>query len=32
LRLFMADHVQNAALNTNQGMLPYARVVSYEAP
>ena len=32
LRLFMADHAQNAALNTNQGMLPYARVVSYEAP
>jgi len=32
LRLFMVDHVQNAALNTNQGMLPYARVVSYEAP
>lgn len=32
LRLFMTDHAQNAALNTNQGMLPYARVVSYEAP
>jgi sigma-E factor negative regulatory protein RseA len=32
LRLFMVDHVQNAALNTNVGMLPYARVVSYEAP
>jgi sigma-E factor negative regulatory protein RseA len=32
LRLFMVDHVQNASLNTNQGMLPYARVVSYEAP
>jgi sigma-E factor negative regulatory protein RseA len=31
LRMFMADHVQNASLNTNQGMLPYARVVSYEA-
>ncbi|MBP6381278.1 MAG: hypothetical protein KBG29_00510 [Pseudomonadales bacterium] len=32
LRLFMVDHVQNAALHTNQGMLPYARVVSHEAP
>jgi len=32
LRLFMIDHAQNAALNANQGMLPYARVVSYEAP
>lgn len=32
LRLFMVDHAQNAALNSNQGMLPYARVVGYEAP
>ena len=32
LRLFMVDHVQNAALNTNQGMLPYARLTSYETP
>lgn len=32
LRLFMVDHVQNAALNTNQGMLPYARLASYETP
>jgi sigma-E factor negative regulatory protein RseA len=30
LQLFMHDHVQNASLNTNQGMLPYARVAAYE--
>ncbi len=31
LRLYMGEHVRNAALNTNQGMLPYARVVSDES-
>lgn len=32
LRLFMADHARNAALNTNQGMMPLARVASYQSP
>lgn len=31
LRLYMGEHVRNAAFNTNQGMLPYARVVSDES-
>ncbi len=32
LRLFMCDHARNAALNTNQGMMPMARVASYQSP
>ena len=32
LRLFMGDHARNAALNTNQGMMPLARVASYQSP
>lgn len=32
LQLYMLQHAQNAALNTNQGMLPYARVVNYQEP
>ncbi|HMV71637.1 MAG TPA: RseA family anti-sigma factor [Pseudomonadales bacterium] len=31
LRLYMGEHVRNAAFNANQGMLPYARVVSDES-
>ncbi|MCG3171412.1 MAG: Sigma factor AlgU negative regulatory protein [Pseudomonadales bacterium] len=31
LRVYMDEHVRNAALNTNQGMLPYARAVSDES-
>lgn len=31
LHLFMGEHVRNAAFNVNQGMLPYARVVSDES-
>ena len=30
LEMFMMDHAANAALNTPEGMMPYARVVSYE--
>jgi sigma-E factor negative regulatory protein RseA len=32
LRMFMPVHAQNAALNTSQGMMPYARVVGHDAP
>ena len=32
LQMFMMEHAANSALNTPEGMMPYARVVSYEEP
>lgn len=32
LHMFMLEHAANTALNTPEGMMPYARVVSYEEP
>lgn len=32
LRMYMLEHAGNAALNTPEGMMPYARVVSYDEP
>jgi len=32
LELFMMYHAENSALNTPDGMMPYARVVSYDEP
>ena len=32
LRMYMLEQAGNSALNTPEGMMPYARVVSYEEP
>jgi sigma-E factor negative regulatory protein RseA len=32
LHWYMVEHAQNAALNNPQGMMPFARVASYEEP
>ena len=32
LQMFMMEHAANSALNTPEGMMPYARVVSHEEP
>jgi sigma-E factor negative regulatory protein RseA len=32
LQWYMVEHAQNAALNNPQGMMPFARVASYEEP
>lgn len=32
LQMYMVEHAQNAALNASRGMMPFARVVSYEEP
>jgi hypothetical protein len=32
LRMYMLEHAGNAALNTPEGMMPYARVVSWDEP